>query len=61
MLDDMKNVPEYVAVSPMTLECPRCQAKPGAAWDMLDDAIALIQLERIEAAITLDESAKKPD
>jgi hypothetical protein len=61
MLDDMKNAPEYVAVSPLTLECPRCKAKPGAACDMLDDVIALIHLERIEAAITLDEAAKKPD
>jgi hypothetical protein len=47
----MEKVPEYVAVSPMTLWCPRCKAKPEIACDMLDDEVAVIHLERVEAAI----------
>lgn len=54
----MEKVPEYIAVSPITLDCPRCEAKPGEACDMLDGAVASIHLERIEVAITVDEAAK---
>jgi hypothetical protein len=54
----MEKVPEYVTVSPITLECPRCKVGPGAVCDMLDDVVALIHLGRIEAAISLHEVAK---
>lgn len=50
---------EYIAVSPVTLFCPRCNAKPGEVCEMLDNVVELIHLERIEAAITLDDAAKK--
>jgi hypothetical protein len=54
----MEKAPEYVAVSPMTLWCPRCKAKPEIACDMLDDEVAVIHLERVEAAIPVDQAAK---
>jgi hypothetical protein len=59
MLNAMRSNPEYVAISPMTLACPRCKAKPGKACVVIKDSLELIHLERIEAAITLDEVAKK--
>jgi len=59
MLEDVAKIPEHVAVSPMTLWCPRCKAKPGEACDMLDDLVELIHLERIEAAITMTRRGKK--
>jgi hypothetical protein len=58
MLGEMEKIPEYVAVSPVSLQCPRCKVKPGKACDMLDDVVAVIHLERIEAAIKLDHAAK---
>jgi hypothetical protein len=54
----MTDLPEFVAVSPVALTCPRCNAPPEEACDMLDDTVELIHLERIEAAITLDRTAK---
>jgi hypothetical protein len=54
-----KRIPDYIAVSPITLTCPRCKAKPGTACDMLDDDLDLIHLERIEAAVVMDVAAKK--
>ncbi|HEX4423796.1 MAG TPA: hypothetical protein VH079_00250 [Terriglobales bacterium] len=53
-----RKVPEFVAVSPITLACPRCKAEPNKACDMLDDLVALIHLERIEAAISLHQATK---
>lgn len=50
--------PEYIDVSPMTLTCPRCKAKPGKACLKLKDDIELIHLERIEAAAAMDRAAK---
>jgi hypothetical protein len=44
-------LPEHIAFSPVTLLCPRCNAGPGAACYMLDGVVALIHLERIEAAV----------
>jgi hypothetical protein len=54
----MKKVPEYSAVRPITLACPRCKAGPNEACDMLDDVLALIHLERIEAAVSRNQAAK---
>jgi hypothetical protein len=55
---EMENVPEYVAVSPIILDCPRCKAEPNEACDMLDDVVALIHLDRIEADITLNQAKR---
>jgi hypothetical protein len=54
-----KKIPDYIAVSPITLTCPRCKAKPGTACDMLDDDLDLIHLERVEAAVVMDVASKK--
>jgi hypothetical protein len=54
----MADLPEFVAVDPITLICPRCKAKPDEACDIVGDMVELIHLERIEAAITLDHAAK---
>jgi hypothetical protein len=50
----MVMLPEYLAVNVMTLDCPRCNAQPGEACEMINDRAELIHLERIEAAISLD-------
>jgi hypothetical protein len=54
----MDKVPEH-AVDPITLICPRCKAKPGEACDILENALELMHLERIEAAIIRDVARKK--
>jgi hypothetical protein len=54
----MTDLPEFIAVNPMTLTCPRCNAQPNEACDMLGDMVEMIHLERVEAAITLDQAAK---
>jgi hypothetical protein len=54
-----KKIPDYIAVSPITLTCPRCKAKPETACDMLDEDLDLIHLERIEAAVVMDIAAKR--
>ncbi|HEX4425828.1 MAG TPA: hypothetical protein VH079_10540 [Terriglobales bacterium] len=58
LLSTMTALPEFVAANPITLTCPRCNAQPDEACDMLDDMVELIHFERIEAALTLDRAAK---
>jgi hypothetical protein len=53
MLSDTKKV------RPFTLDCPRCEAKPGIPCDMLANVVDLIHRVRIKVAITLEETAKK--
>lgn len=48
-----------IAISPMTLECPRCKAKPGKVCEILQGEIGLVHLQRIKAALTMDVAAKK--
>jgi hypothetical protein len=55
----MRKIPEYVAIAPVTLACPRCTAKPGKPCLMLRGEIGLIHVERIELAVAKDIAAKK--
>jgi hypothetical protein len=52
-----KNIPEYIAVSPMTLACPKCKAAPGIPCDVVNE-FELIHLERIQAAAATDKAKK---
>lgn len=54
-----KKIPDYIAVSPITLKCPRCKAEPGTACVMPAVDLDVIHLERIEAAVVMDVAAKK--
>jgi len=51
--------PEYVAISPVTLACPRCNAEPGEVCEVpVDDGLELVHVERIRAAAVMDAAAK---
>jgi hypothetical protein len=52
-------LPDYIPISPMTLVCPRCQAKPRQACVMYKDQFEAIHMERVEAAVLKDVVAKK--
>jgi hypothetical protein len=41
---------EYVAISPMTLACPRCGALPGQVCELFDGEVELVHVERIKMA-----------
>jgi hypothetical protein len=58
-LESMAKLPEYIEVSPLTLACSRCGAKPGMACGKIDDVFDLIHVERIAAAAALDVKARK--
>ena len=49
---------KYIAVSPMTLNCPRCGAKRGQVCGTLGTRGELVHVERIEAATAMDVAAK---
>ena len=46
--------PAYVAISPMSLTCPRCHAVPGTACEVLDEELEIVHVERIKLAIVMD-------
>jgi len=48
----MAKIPEDLPISPITLACPRCGAKPGQACQGID-GLEMIHLERIEAAAAM--------
>jgi hypothetical protein len=56
---EVTKLPDYIAVSPISLVCPRCKAKPGKVCHMLDGAVELVHIERIKAAAAMDVRAKK--
>jgi uncharacterized protein (UPF0212 family) len=50
---------DYVAISPITLSCPRCHAQSGAACEVLaDEALEIVHVERIKLALATDAAAK---
>jgi hypothetical protein len=55
----MGSLPEFVAVNPTTLECPRCKAEAGHACETTDRDSEPVHLERIAAALAMDQAAKK--
>jgi hypothetical protein len=52
-------LPEHVAISPMSLVCPRCGAQPGQVCELFDGEVELVHVERIKMAATRDIAAKK--
>jgi hypothetical protein len=56
----MSELSEYVAISPLTLECPSCGAKAGDVCDVLiDKGFEVVHVERIKAALRMDVAAKE--
>jgi hypothetical protein len=55
----MAKLPDYIPISPVTLVCPRCKAKPGRACDLLDGEVEIVHIERIAAAAKGDVAAKR--
>ena len=55
----MGSLPEFVAVNPMTLECPRCKAEQGHMCETNGSALEPVHLERIAAALKIDAAAKR--
>jgi hypothetical protein len=52
--------PEYINISPVTLVCPRCNAEPGEACDvLLNDGLELVHIARIKWAAAMDAAAKE--
>jgi|GEM_PF-3204604 len=51
--------PEVLPVSPLSLPCPRCKAKPGKDCHTVLGGLSLVHVERIEAAAKRD-ATKKP-
>jgi len=49
---------KHIAISPITLLCPRCGAVPGKVCEMLHGEIEVVHIERIKAALKLDEAAQ---
>ena len=55
----MAKLPGFLKINPLTLNCPRCSAKPGKACDKLHDALEGVHVERIALAAAKDIKAKK--
>lgn len=55
----MGSLPEFVAVNPMTLECPRCKAEQGHTCETNSSDPEPVNLERIAAALKIDVAAKE--
>ncbi len=55
----MAKLPDFIPISPMTLTCPRCSAKPRQACVMCKGQFEAIHVERVEAAALKDVAAKK--
>ena len=52
-------LPEFVAVNPITLECPRCKAEQGHMCETKAGDTEPVHLERIAAALKIDVAAKE--
>jgi hypothetical protein len=51
---------EHIAVSPMSLPCPQCNAKPEEVCEILiGDSFEIVHVERIQWAAAMDAIARK--
>jgi uncharacterized protein (UPF0179 family) len=57
----MTKLPEHIAISPITLNCPRCSAQPGQVCDIFDGEVEVVHVERIKWAAAMDVVAKKAE
>lgn len=56
----IEKTPEYVAISPITLLCPKCNAEPGKPCAVfLEKGLEAVHVERIKAAVILDIAGKE--
>jgi len=52
-------IPEYLLISPMTLRCPFCGAKPGKDCGTFSKVrLEVVHMARVRAAAKMDEAAK---
>ena len=59
MAKKMTDVPEYLPISPVTLVCPECNAKPGKDCIPLPGGlVGIVHVSRIKAAAKLDSANK---
>jgi hypothetical protein len=56
---DGNALPEHIAISPMTLTCPRCGAKAGEVCELFDGEVEVVHVARIEAAAAREFPARK--
>jgi hypothetical protein len=55
----MEELPEYVAISPISIVCPRCHAEPGYVCEILfGEGVEIVHVERIKLALAMDVSAR---
>jgi hypothetical protein len=47
-------LPAHMAISPMTLACPRCNAEPAEACEVFPNGFQGVHIERIKLAATMD-------
>jgi|HubBroStandDraft_2_1064218.scaffolds.fasta_scaffold13280_6 hypothetical protein len=50
---------KHIAISPVTLECPRCGAQPGNVCELFDSKVEVVHIERIAAAKAMGDATKK--
>jgi hypothetical protein len=55
----MVDIPKVLPVSPISLVCPFCKAKPGEDCIKLSDGIAVLHIQRIQAAAAQDKANKR--
>jgi hypothetical protein len=55
----MGSLPEFVAVNPITLECPRCKVQEGHTCETNASDPEPVHIERIAAALKIDATAKR--
>jgi hypothetical protein len=55
----MASLPEFVAMNPIMLACPRCKADQGHACETVATDPEPVHLERIAAALKMDVAAKE--
>jgi hypothetical protein len=55
----MPRLPDHIAISPVTVLCPRCKAEPGKVCEIFDGEVEIVHLERIKAALEMDATARK--
>lgn len=54
----MNKIPKYIPISPITIPCLKCKAKPGYACAVLGEGQEIVHVERIKAAAALDSIAR---
>jgi hypothetical protein len=59
ILHAVEEFPKHVAISPITLTCPKCHAKPGDVCEVLSGKkLEIVHVERIKLALEMDVAAK---